>query len=420
MNESTREQVAVWRYGLIAPALEMPRKERLGYFRQLENTYLEVPHGKRRRYKRATFLAWLRAYRKEKLEGLKPKGRSDRGHSRKIGSDLALTIRQYRSRYPFLNLGQFYRMLITSREMAPGLVSLGAFRNFLKAQGLDCILPEPKARKKFEKAHINELWTADFMHAPLLRFAGHDRRPPTYLCAMIDDFSRVIVGAQFFFQENTLALETTLKSALATYGLPKMLYCDNGAVFSTLHLHRVCAELGIALVHSQPYDSPSRGKVERFFRTVRQKWLPQIDRQRLWTLEELNDSFAGFLEKDYHRCHHHGIDTRPLDRYLADLNHTAVSRLTPEEIDRVFYQLLTRRVKNDATVSVRGFLYEVPARYIGRRIQLRFPTDRPQELSLWEEGQAVCRLHLCDPVANANPTFPRLCFHRPADEEKES
>ena len=317
----------------------MPPSQRRRYWRHLQGLALEPPFGKRRRYQVPTFRAWLRAYQKQKLEGLKPKVRNDQGRPRKIGPDLALTIRNYRRDYPFLNVTQLYQMLITQQEMAPGFVSLGAFRNFLKARGLDRPQGEsPKARKKFEKAHINELWTADFMHTPYLSLQGQPRRRPFYLCALIDDFSRVIVAAQFFLQENTLALETTLKNALGTYGLCKTLYCDNGAVFSTLHLHRVCAELGIALVHSQPYDSPSRGKIERFFRTVQQKWLPQIDRNRPWALDELNASFARFLDKDYHRAHHHGIDARPLDRYLGDLDQTAVTRLAPEQIDRVFYR----------------------------------------------------------------------------------
>lgn len=162
-------------------------------------------------------------------------------------------------------------------------------------------------------------------------------------------------------------------------------------------------------MHSQPYDSPSRGKIERFFRTVQQKWLPQIDRNRPWALDELNASFARFLDKDYHRAHHHGIDARPLDRYLGDLDQTAVTRLAPEQIDRVFYQQVSRRVKNDATVAVSGRLYEVPPRYIRQRVDLRFPTDRPSELTLWEQGQAVCRLAPCDPVSNANRAS--LHFH---------
>lgn len=420
MDESMREQVAVWRYGIIAPTLDRSRREKIRYFRQLETTYLEVPHKGRRRYRVSTFLSWVRRYRHGKLEALKPKSRRDAGRPRRIGPDLAETIGSYRKRYPFLRIGQLHQMLVSTGEMAPGFVSVGAFRNFLKQRGLDQIVEEPKARKRFEKAHINELWIADFMQTPLLRFAGEERRRPAYLCDAIDDFSRVIVGAQFFFQENTLALETTLKGALATYGLAKTLYCDNGAVFSTLHLHRVCAQLGIALVHSQPYDSPSRGKIERFHRTVQQKWLPQIDRHRVWSLEELNADFARFLDKDYHRAHHHGIDTRPLDRYLADLEHTAVTHLTPEEIDRVFYQVVTRRVKNDATLSVGNTLYEAPARYIGQQVELRFPTDRPRELTLWENGEAVCRLLPCDPVANANLQLPRLSFDQPEEEQPEA
>ena len=74
-----------------------------------------------------------------------------------------------------------------------------------------------------------------------------------------------------------------------------------------------CALAGISLIHSKPYDSPSRGKIERFFRTVRDRFLSRLTSEL--TLDELNEAFSLWLQEDYHHKHHTGIDQRPIDRY---------------------------------------------------------------------------------------------------------
>lgn len=129
-------------------------------------------------------------------------------------------------------------------------------RNFMKASDLQLEGIEKKERKAFEMPHINMLWTADFMHGPYLTVGKKKRK--TYLCVIIDDHSRVLVGARLFFSEGSLSLQMTLKDAILSYGIPRKLYCDNGKVFVSGYLHLVCARLGIALIHSKPYVAPAR------------------------------------------------------------------------------------------------------------------------------------------------------------------
>jgi len=135
-----------------------------------------------------------------------------------------------------------------------------------------------------------------------------------------------------------------------------MLYCDNGAVYVSSHLQLVCARLGIALVHSKPYDSPARGKIDPAFagwRTVRQGFLPLLHKEQNYSLQQFNQLFADWLDKQYHRTIHHGIAQTPLDRYLADLENTQLRRIEQNELDMHFYQTYHRKVKNDATPTCR-------------------------------------------------------------------
>ena len=178
---------------------------------------------------------------------------------------------------------------------------------------------------------------------------------------------------------------------------------------------RSCAQAGISLIHSKPYDSPSRGKVERLFRTVRERFLSGL--QEDLTLEELNEAFELWLKDDYHHKLHSGIEERPIDRYNASVGRVLIRRLSRTELDEIFLIRHERVVNHDATISFKGSLYEVPAAYIRQRIEIRHPVDAPEELYLYDNGVRVGRVKLLDKKENARTFRPQqvsthLSFHK--------
>ncbi len=238
------------------------------------------------------------------------------------------------------------------------------------------------------------------MHGPFISDGGKERK--TFLISAIDDCSRVIVGARFFFQENSISLEIVLKEAFNRFGLPNVLYCDNGSIFVSSHLNLACARLGIALIHSKPYDSPSRGKIERYHRTIRQKFLPLLDAQDALSLDDLNTSFDKWLDKEYQKSEHAGIAAKPMDKWMADLTQTKIKMVTAAELDLAFYVTIERKVKNDSTIMLNSLLYEVPYRFIGKKVEIRYPIDNPADLHLYEDNKSIARLKLVNPIENAN------------------
>ncbi|MDQ0937584.1 DDE-type integrase/transposase/recombinase [Streptomyces turgidiscabies] len=116
---------------------------------------------------------------------------------------------------------------------------------------------------RFEATRGNELWTGDALHGP--EIGGRK----TYLFAFIDDHSRAIVGHRFGFAEDTVRLAAALRPALSARGIPESIYVDNGSAFVDTWLLRACASLAILLTHTRPGRPQGRGKIERFFRTVR-------------------------------------------------------------------------------------------------------------------------------------------------------
>ena len=417
MQQNLRQAVALFRYGAIAPVLYAPAGTQIEYFRRLAQKPLEVPGLGPRRYSVATFKAWLRHYRRDGLEGLTPHLRSDAGISRVITAPLSDRIRALLEAYPTLSATRLREKLVESGHITSRRISEATLRRHIRQAHLRPALePTPKARKHFEKPFANDLWVIDFMHGPRVLCRPRKRPTKTYLIAALDDHSRFVTLARFYPRENAPLLVGALQQAFLRHGLPRVLYCDNGSAFSSHLLTLGCARLGVALVHSQPYDPASRGKIERWFRTVRSRFLAELETAPL-TLDQLNEHLDDWLHQDYHRRPHSSTGQTPLDRFLSSLGSIRRRIVTGQELDRGFYRTLWRTVRNDATVSIQRCLWEVPPRYIGRRIEIRHPEGRPRRLFLFEDSEPVIRLVRVDAAKNASsPRRPRFDLQDPEDE----
>lgn len=228
-NIKQDEQIALFKYGIISPVLQDPKCKQKEYFIHKSKKTYSVPGLGERQFKWTTFKKWLRIYRKFGFDGLKPKSRKDFGTSRKIGMQLKEKIEQLKSQFQFPTISFLYRYLLEN-NIVDVYFTEQTLRKFLKDNQISLSQIDRIPRKKFEKEHINELWIADFMHGPYI--VCGKRKLKTYLCAIIDDCSRLIVGAGFTFQESILTLCRVFKSAVLTFGLPQAFYCDNGNLFA--------------------------------------------------------------------------------------------------------------------------------------------------------------------------------------------
>jgi len=393
---------ALFRYGVISEAINPLDGQKVSDILSRKSSQVhQLPDGTVRRYNIATLRAWLGKFRHGGVDALEPKNRTDKGQFRSIDDDTAEIICRHRVQNRRCSMKLFWEILHEDGVLPEGVkIKEATLRRFLKHRGLAKKTPGPaKARAKFEMPHANDLWIADYMHGPRVVIEGKKRR--AILCAVIDDHSRVIVGAKFSGTEEMNDILNVLRDGIATYGVPKRLYCDNGPAFIAKHLRESTARIGCTLLHSDPFDSPSRGKIERYNRTVRQRFLPRLAEGKTFTLEELNERFAQWLHEDYHLRRHGGIKMKPLDRFLASCEMTQIKRLSDGEIDHAFMGRIVRVVRNDATVSVGGLFYEVPPEFIGSRCDLRFPIGKPERLVLYQDDKPVTPVKEVDLADNA-------------------
>ncbi len=181
------------------------------------------------------------------------------------------------------------------------------------------------------------------------------------------------------------SLKTVFKEALCRRGIPEKVYTDNGKIYRAGQFQLVCASLGIALIHAKPYDAAAKGKIERFFLTVKERFYSILAPEALTSLETLNQAFATWLEKDYNGRTHSAIGMTPLDGYMSQAS--AVRVLTdPDSLDPLFLRRETRKVRHDSTITIDKRLFEVPPKYIGQSIEVRFEPHNLSQVLIYENG----------------------------------
>jgi transposase InsO family protein len=397
-------EIALFRYKIVCRVLQGGRKTRTQSFKELADEEYDVPGvNEKVKFNWRTFKKWLFLYNRHGFDGLHPSSRADKGKSRKISKTLEEVIVREFKENDLKTVSNFYRHLLKKELITVPMFTETTLRNFLRKRELVFTDDEKKPRKAFEMPHINMLWTADFMHGPYLTVGR--KKCKTYLCVIIDDYSRVLVGAAFFFEESSLALQITFRDAVLTYGIPHRLYCDNGKVFVSGYIHMVCARIGTALIHSKPYDSPSRGKIERVIQTVRLMFLPNISLTLDYTLEKLNADLKSWIAGEYNQKVHGSTEEKPIERYLNDIPNVKKREISRNESDAYFYHTIYRQVRNDCTIHFHNQVFEAPSRYMGKKVEIRFPLDNPADLRLFEDNKQIAKLTLLDKHFNAQNTI---------------
>ncbi len=233
---------------------------------------------------------------------------------------------------------------------------------------------EEKDRRRFSFEKAGDFWMSDVMHGVPVFTKGRRKRK-TYLIAFIDDATRVIPQAAFAFSEGNVDFLPTLKQAILRRGLPKRLFVDNGSAYRSHHLELVMAKLGVTLIHARVRHPQAKGKIERWFRTVRTRRLVRLGAEDLSSLDALNRRLWAWVEGEYHHTPHCGLEGQtPLDRFA-------------QVGDDLFLFEAHRKVRTDRTISLDGIAYEVDATLVKEKVTLRFDPHRKKTLQVVFKGQ---------------------------------
>jgi putative transposase len=382
-NEEARRReraqaIALFRYQLICPALEaeLGLKARGRIVREIASRTHTDPFGNRITYPRDTLDRWIRRWRAGGFEELVPSTRQLGPRTDTSVLDMAAALKREN---PARTVAHVQRILRASTGWAPSESTL--LRHFHR---LELIGPAAGSGGavvfgRFEADRPNELWVGDALHGP--RVGGRK----TYLFAFLDDHSRLLSGYRFGFAEDTVRLAAALEPALSARGVPEAVYVDNGSAFVDAWLLRACAKLGVRLMHSTPRRPQGRGKIERFFRTVRDQFLievPDTTAEEIAetgmdtraALLELNGLFTAWAEIEYHRRTHSETGQTPLARWDAGWERLGRAPAIPTapDLTEAFLWSEHRTVTKTGTVSLHSNVYVVEPALAGRRVELVF------------------------------------------------
>lgn len=372
------DDLALWRYGIIAQLLhrtdDSPSLNR--EIRALSMRTFFTLTGEEKQLSVDTLRLWLYRYKAQGIGGLSNKVRKDFGGSR-IPDDIKDALKKLREEHALFTIKRILVELQKQKLWNGSTPSRAAIYRFTAAQNLNrSDVPPPETVRSFEYPYFGDLWSADFLHGPLVKEGVHKRK--AYLHAIIDDATRYVVAAEFHLAENTESLLSDMMKAIMRFGVPKRFYTDNGSAFRSKHLRMVAAKMGIALPHTPPYKPRGRGKIERFFRSVRDGLLTGRAKT---TLRSLNDDLMQWID-EYHKTIHSALNMSPLNRKLDDQG-SPLTRIDPiTNINDLFRMSMTKKVNSDGCIHIFGNRYEVKDTYPGEVLEIYYvPWDKQNILS---------------------------------------
>ena len=401
IDEKTRVAIALKRFSLISPIINGQVASIGGYLNEVTSAPIEMPHYGRKSYAPKTVGGWYSDYVKGGIDALKPAPRSDRGLSRVLTPEMCESILQKLKEYPKSPATVIYDILIEERAFLKKDVSIATVRRFIK-ENRAVLDDAPKPQMlRFSKEQVNELWMTDIMYGP---YVGTQKKQATYLLAYIDDASRLITHAGFYLSQDIASLRNSFRDAVLRRGLPKILYTDNGKIYRSQSFEYLCANIGVALLHHAVEQAHQKGKIERFFRTVRLRFLSVLKRDDLETVGMLNEKFGAWLQNDYQKRPHDGIaGEAPLDYFLKQAGQIElVTDLA--EFNKKLLLSVRRTVKKDATISFGGSLYETEMFLAGERLNVKYDPDAISginELFLYRGDRPVGTARLVNFADNA-------------------
>lgn len=369
-------------------------------------TFLDE-EGNPRRFTWRTIQTWFYRYKNHGITGMTPQPRKDKGQTRKVTPEElleALNAARPHFHNPHTNKAAIYRFCVEKGLLDPDQIAPTTFYRFIREYEL--LAPaetDHKKRLAFSMKYANQLWQADTLVGPYCDsglLSGS--RKQTRLIAFLDDASRVLCHGEFFFEENTDTLVQTLRAAFYKRGVPEQLLVDNGSIYCSQEITLICARVGCLLRHTAVRDAAAKGKIERFFRRVRDQFL--VKKLDLSSLDALNKQFTHWVEQDYNASPHEAIGMKPIDRFGIDLSR--IKFLAPSEhADELFFAETTRTVKKDGTFSFQARRYETPADLREQEIQIRHDRHRSDNgvsptVIVYHRGQRIGPARLLDPVAN--------------------
>jgi transposase InsO family protein len=365
------ERVAMFRVQVIGPLLArdfQDHGELADEIRAIAAKHHRPPESSvGRQYSAPTIERWYYEYRHGGLDALRPRRRSDAGHARELTEAQRELLLAIRREHPRATAALIVRTLELDGRLEKGAVSISTVRRLYKEHGLDRLkldAADGRIRLRWQADRADAIWHADVCHGPAMKIG--ERTVPLRIHALLDDHSRYVIAIQAATTEREVEMLALMVKGMRDTGLrPGALYLDNGATYRGEVLETLCSRLGIGLLHAEAEDPQARGKMERFWRTLRQGCLDHIGTPG--SLQDVQVRLLAFLGKHYHLSPHASL----MGQTPAEVYETAprdAKTVTDAELGLALTVRGRRRVRTDGTVDVGGVTFETRAGFLAGKV----------------------------------------------------
>lgn len=397
-NDKFYGDFGLFRFSLIAPAINKTHsfKSNNEYFRDIASKK-HIFDGKEYSFSISCLKKWYYKYKNEGYQSLEKKKRIDNLSSRKLNNETIDKIILLRKQFPHMNGSAIYKKLIEEKYINKKQIHLNTLLRYLKLNNLKSNQIVGKERRMFEMEFSNDCWQSDTSDGPYLTIDNQKYR--TKLIMFIDDKSRMIMGYEFFLNDNAINMQKVFKNAIKTYGKPKRLFVDNGGPYDNKQLSLICASLGVELIHAKPYSPESKAKIERSFRTIKDGWMRCSDWNSFKSLDDVNESLKIFLYNEYINKKHSSTNETPNERWHNDYD--KIELLEETFIDESFLYRVNRKVRHDQTIKINNKYYDVPFKYVGLNIEIRYNPNDLCEVYIFENNKNIHSCKIVDKISNS-------------------
>jgi transposase InsO family protein len=393
-------ELAYFRFALIAPVIQgtFPDASIAAYCRRVTENPIRRPDGVAFQYKPGTLSKWIQLYQVGGMDELMPRTRSDKGTVRRLSDECINEIHKIKEKFPKLDAVQIHIRLVAD-GFIPATVSPRTIQRYIKNNNLKNLADSGlmKDRKAFEEEFFGAMWQADTCFFPYVP-DENGRKQRTYLLAIVDDHSRMIVGARLFFEDNAYNFQKLLKGAIAARGIPNKLYVDHGPSYENSQLNLICGSVGTVLIHAPVRDGAAKAKVERMFGVLKGRWLRGLDAGQIRSIDEFNQELAEAVRK-HNLTVNSSTGQAPMDRFLATRGRIRTPQ-SEEWLDECFMNRLVRKVKNDSTLSLLNNQFDAPMQFMRQSVEVRFLPDDIGNAYIFDSGRRH-PLKLTDKQANS-------------------
>ncbi|MGN0385044.1 MAG: integrase core domain-containing protein, partial [Lachnospiraceae bacterium] len=207
--------------------------------------------------------------------------------------------------------------------------------------------------------------------------------------------------ARFFFSDNAINFQQVWKSAVLRYGKSKVMILDNGSTYKNRWNDQISSSLGTQLIYNPPYSPTGKALIERFFRTIKDRWLNCEHGRNFHSLDELNSRLNQWIS-EYNRTEHRALENdlydnhTPLQRFMYDMKDVepwkTVNKTQLEFsawVDECFLYEEIRKVNGDSTVVINKISFDVPSRYIQTSVIIRYDPLRYKNVYLFDPANRL-------------------------------